>query len=206
MSMGTVIGCKVMRFVGIIMNDVAAVILVGGKSSRMGQDKATLPYQGKRLVDVVAEVLRQAGIARVYVSGELEGYDSLPDLLAERGPVGGICTSAARLCQRYMRAMFIPVDMPYVSEELLQALILQPTASYFEGHPLPCIVSLDKKTMRQIEAIAQALARNQKLSVKSFLAGLGANAIPVPAHLEKALTNTNTPEEWEEITHESAHQ
>lgn len=54
----------------------------------MGQDKATLPYKDKRLADVVADVVWQAGIAKIYVSGELEGYDSLPDLLAERGPVG----------------------------------------------------------------------------------------------------------------------
>ncbi|MFO1242050.1 MAG: NTP transferase domain-containing protein [Rickettsiales bacterium] len=47
---------------GITMDELAAVILVGGKSSHMGQDKASLPYKGKRLVDVVAKVVREAGI------------------------------------------------------------------------------------------------------------------------------------------------
>ena len=56
------------------MDDVAAVILVGGKSSRMGQDKALLPYKGKRLVDVVADTIRAAGISRVYVSGKIAEY------------------------------------------------------------------------------------------------------------------------------------
>lgn len=172
----------------------------------MGQDKATLPYKDKRLADVVADVVWQAGIAKIYVSGELEGYDSLPDLLAERGPVGGICSSAVRLYKTHTHVLFIPVDMPYVSAELLQSLLPQPHASYFEGRPLPCILPLDRKTMRQIDAAAQTLARKQELSVKSFLAKLAAQAIPVPPSLAKALTNTNTPEEWKEVCYESTHQ
>lgn len=174
----------------------------------MGQDKATLPYKDNRLVDVVADVVRQAGIAKIYVSGELEGYDSLPDLLAERGPVGGICSSAVSLDHSHTHAIFIPVDMPHVSVELLQMLMKaeQTIACHFEGHPLPCTIPLDRKTMRQIDVAAQTLARKQKLSVKSLLADLAAQAIPVPPHLKKALTNTNTPEEWKEVCHESTHQ
>ncbi len=196
-----------MRSVDIAMDEIAAVILVGGKSSRMGQDKASLPYQGKRLVDVVAEVVRRTVTARIYASGEVEGYDSLPDLLAERGPVGGICSSAVRLYKQYARALFIPVDMPLIDGELLQLLMTEekPTC-HFEGHPLPCVISLDRKTMRQIDAAAQMLARKQRLSVASFLERLEACAISVPSRLEKALTNTNTPGDWKEIDHESTHQ
>ena len=85
--MVTASGLRGIRSVGIIMDDLAAVILVGGKSSRMGHNKASLPYKGKRLVDVIAEVVREAGIENIYVSGEIDGYISLPDLLADRGPM-----------------------------------------------------------------------------------------------------------------------
>lgn len=184
------------------MAELAAVILVGGKSSRMGRDKATLPYKGKRLVDVVAGVVREAGIENIYVSGEIDGYASLPDLLTERGPMGGICSSAVRLHKHYARVLFIPVDMPHVSTALIHALIHHEQADvacYFEQHPLPCLLLLDKKTMRQIDACAQILACTQKLSVQSFLAAVGAQALATPEHLQKALTNTNTPEEWQEV-------
>lgn len=181
------------------MNNIAAVILVGGKSSRMGQDKASLPYKEKRLVDVVADAVREAGIENIYVSGEINGYTSLPDLLAERGPMGGICSSAVRLCQKYTHALFIPVDMPLINVEPLRLLMLhEQSACHFDGHPLPCTIPLDKKTMRQIDAAAQRLARKQNLSVRTFLTDLGATAITPPEHLQKALTNTNTPEEWQE--------
>lgn len=181
------------------MDELAAVIMVGGKSSRMGKDKATLPYKGKRLVDVVADVVRGAGVDNLYVSGEIYGYTSLPDLLAERGPMGGICSSSVRLHNQYKRVLFIPVDIPMLSLELLRLLMAQPATCHFEHHPLPCLLSLDKKTMCQIDASAQTLVRKQKLSVQSFLADLGAQRIATPPALEKALTNTNTPEQWQEL-------
>ena len=192
-------GSKAIHSVGITMDDLAAVILVGGKSSRMGRDKATLPYKGKRLVDAVADVVREAGIASVYVSGAIEGYPSLPDLIAERGPMGGICSSAVRLHKQYERVLFVPVDMPHLSPELLRLLIAETSTCHFENHPLPCQLLLERKTMRQLDAAAQTLARKQKLSVRTFLTDLGAVEITPPEHLQKALTNTNTPEEWQEI-------
>lgn len=180
------------------MSDLAAVILVGGKSSRMGQDKATLLYKGKRLVDVVADAIREARAKNLYVSGEIDGYASLPDLLAECGPMGGICSSAVRLHTRYARAIFVPVDMPHANADLLRLLMMQQAACHFERHPLPCLLPLDKKTMRQIDTSTQTLARKQRLSVHDFLASLGAQSIATNPTLEKALTNTNTPEEWQE--------
>lgn len=199
MSMGTASGSRAMHSAGTTMDNLAAVILVGGKSTRMGRDKALLPYKGKRLVDVMAEVVREAGIETIYVSGEIDGYDSLPDLLEERGPMGGICSSAVRLHNQYQRILFIPVDMPLLSAELIHLLMTQPVTCHFEHHPLPCLLALDKKTMRQLDASAQTLAHKQKLSVQSFLADLGAQVIEIPASLEKALTNTNTPEQWQEV-------
>lgn len=190
------------------MNDLAAVILAGGKSSRMGRDKATLPYGNRRLVDAVADAARAAGIAGVYVSGEIEGYASIPDMTAARGPVGGICSCFARLSGRHARLLFIPVDMPRITPELVRLLALQPAgrACHFAGHPLPCILPVDRKTLRYAAAAAQGLANNDDLSVRSFLAGLGASAIQAHESLRDALANANTPEEWRMAAHEYTHQ
>lgn len=197
--MAIVSGLKAIHFVGITMDELAAVILVGGKSSRMGQDKASLPYKGKRLVDVVADAVQETGINNIYVSGEIDGYTSLPDLLLERGPMGGICSSAVRLHKQYERVLFIPVDMPHLSPELLRLLMAETSACHFKNHPLPCQLLLERKTMRQLDAAAQTLARKQTLSVRTFLTDLGVVEITPPEHLQMALTNTNTPEEWQEI-------
>lgn len=190
------------------MADLAAVILVGGKSSRMGRDKATLPYKGKRLVDVVADAVRGAGISRIYVSGKIADYPSFPDLLSDCGPVSGICSCILRLSMNCNRLLFVPVDMPHVTADLIQLLIDSPShaAHYAQGHPLPCIVPMNETVIRHADQCIQHMAQHTKFSVKEFLIGLSAAPVEVPEHLHKALTNTNTPEEWKESTHESAHQ
>jgi molybdopterin-guanine dinucleotide biosynthesis protein A len=183
------------------MNDVAAVILVGGKSSRMGQDKALLPYKGKRLVDVVADTIRAAGVSRVYVSGKIADYPSFPDLLSECGPVSGICSCILRLSMNYKRLLFIPVDMPYLTEDLIRLLVDCPAHQphHMVNHPLPCIIPTDETAIRHADSCIQELVKKRKLSVKEFLAGLNAISVPLPEQMDKALTNTNTPEEWQEV-------
>jgi molybdopterin-guanine dinucleotide biosynthesis protein A len=190
------------------MDELAAVILVGGKSSRMGQDKASLPYKGKRLVDVVADSIRSASVSRIYVSGKIADYPSFPDLLSECGPVSGICSCILRLSINYKRLLFVPVDMPYLTADLIRLLIDCPARKphHIEGHPLPCIVSTNETVIRHADKCIQELVKKRKLSVKEFLAALNAISVPLPEQMEKALTNTNTPEEWQEATHESTHQ
>src|SRR5205085_12240677 len=75
----------------------AGFVLVGGRSSRMGRDKALLPYQSKTLLEYVAEqVLGAAG--NVTLIGDPEcygrlGYPVYPDRVPECGPLGGIYTA-----------------------------------------------------------------------------------------------------------------
>jgi molybdopterin-guanine dinucleotide biosynthesis protein A len=40
-----------------MIDSVTAVILAGGKSSRMGQNKALLPIEGKTLIERIGEIL-----------------------------------------------------------------------------------------------------------------------------------------------------
>jgi len=183
------------------MNDLAAVILVGGKSTRMGRDKATLPYRGEWLVDTVANALRAAGISRLYVSGSLTGYTSIPDMISDCGPVSGICSCLLHLSANHARLLFVPVDMPLLAPELLRLLIAQPVqeACHFEEHPLPCILPVHREVLRYTDGVAKNLAKNQKkMAVKTFLEGVGAASLAVPEALKPLLTNTNTPEQWQD--------
>lgn len=196
-----------MRSAGIIMNKIAAVILVGGKSSRMGSDKAHLPLHGKRLADVVADAARASGVTDIYVSGEMDGYVSLPDKLPHLGPVGGICSSIPSLAGNYQAALFIPVDMPLLGSDIVRLLAEhRGAACHFEQGPLPCALPLDAGTLGYAERVWQQLAAGSDMSVRRFLDGMGAVSLPLPPSLALCLTNTNTPQEWKAATHESAHQ
>jgi molybdopterin-guanine dinucleotide biosynthesis protein A len=74
----------------------AGAVLTGGRSRRMGRDKATLPVDGVPLGRRVADVLLAAGASEVVgVGGDVEvltdalGMEILDDLLGE-GPLGGV--------------------------------------------------------------------------------------------------------------------
>ncbi len=184
-------------------NLTAGIILVGGKSSRMGVDKASLPYKNLRLVDYIANVLREAEIKNIFVSGEIEGYQSIPDLHQNKGPVSGICASIMECyIKHFDRAVLVPVDIPLLSAEIIEILInnSDAEASYFENHPLPLCLKINEEILKYSRKINKELKLDKKISVKFFLKNISAKSIKIPNHLAKNLTNTNTPEEWREVT------
>ena len=66
------------------MGDICALLLAAGKSSRMGELKALLPWQGRTLLEHQLEVLKEVGITQVIV---VLGYqaDRLENLVHNSG-------------------------------------------------------------------------------------------------------------------------
>ncbi|XBH12561.1 molybdenum cofactor guanylyltransferase [Edaphobacter paludis] len=104
--------------------DVSGYVLAGGRSSRMGQDKALLELAGKPLAQRAVEKLRQV-CAEVSVVGnraELEAYAPLVrDLHEGCGPLGGI--EAALLQSARPWNLFMAVDMPFLPAGFLSAWV-----------------------------------------------------------------------------------
>lgn len=105
----------------------AGYVLVGGRSSRMGRDKALLPFRGGALVQSVASAVREATGSATLVGdpgryGAL-GYPVIPDLQPGEGPLGGILTAL-----RHSRSdwnFVAACDMPQLNPEMLRGLIEQ---------------------------------------------------------------------------------
>lgn len=102
----------------------SGIILAGGKSKRMGQNKAKLVLDGKTLLERQIEKLRALGIDDILLSGsecpELPGTRVIPDRIAERGPLGGIhaCMNAAK----NQRCLVLSVDVPLIPRSTLAQL------------------------------------------------------------------------------------
>ncbi len=100
---------------------VHGFVLAGGKSTRMGQDKALLQLGGRTLVEIAVEKLREF-CAEVSIAGnrdDLAGY--APVVREERvdaGPGAGIEAGLKACTQPW--AMFVPVDVPLVPGEFLR--------------------------------------------------------------------------------------
>ena len=98
--------------------ETLGVILAGGRSSRMGFDKAMLPFQGRRLLDhVVARISPQVRVLAINGDAARLGgwaFVILPDPVAgQPGPLAGVL--AAMLWAGAFtkgRVLTVPVDMP----------------------------------------------------------------------------------------------
>lgn len=106
------------------MNRVSAILLAGGKSSRMGRDKAALPFQGMTLLEWQVQKLRSLGMEDIMLSGlrrETAGLRVVPDEFPGRGPLGGLhaCMKAAI----YPRCLVLSVDVPLVPSQALTELV-----------------------------------------------------------------------------------
>ena len=110
--------------------DVCAVILAGGKSSRMGRDKASLTLGHKTFLQRIAAELDACGFQEKYVSlgiGEKTeihipvGWTAVRDRYRDCGPLGGI--HAALSACRAEWALFVSCDTPLYRRELAELLI-----------------------------------------------------------------------------------
>ena len=106
---------------------LTGIILAGGKSSRMGQDKGLLPFRGQPLVSYAINALTPMVDELMIIANnpvyESFGLQVYSDLYPDRGPLGGICTGLEYTKSKY--SIVLSCDTPFVSTRLLNFLIEQ---------------------------------------------------------------------------------
>lgn len=174
--------------------DFAGIVLAGGLSSRMGQDKALLRHQGQRLVDIMAEKLKAAGACEVLVSGHIEGYRCLGDKTPGAGPARAILDMAGDL-KGYTHALFVPVDIPLIRVDQLKVLAAQMDGGYYAEHFLPAFIPMVK-----LPACDPAIFAGKNLSVWRLLEALDIQPLPVAEEDAPYFLNVNTPDEYQRLS------
>jgi molybdopterin-guanine dinucleotide biosynthesis protein A len=105
---------------------VTGLILLGGKSSRYGSNKALVEIDGVRLVDRVAGVMKSIFHRLILVTNTPEEYAYLQipmveDLIKGLGPMGGVYTGLMTLSDEL--GFFVACDMPFLSESLIRHMV-----------------------------------------------------------------------------------
>ena len=187
------------------------VVLAGGKSSRMGQNKAGLLRDNQDMLSYSKSLLNAAGSSQVVVSGGEHGVD---DLIADMGPLGGIQSIIEKFKPQAL--LILPVDLPLMtSNELLalkQAGELSQRACYFTDSYLPLYLPVNafveqffqqslSRTYSQGKSQVVSKSANNKRnlsgpSVRSLLTQIPHREI-MPKN-SQCLFNTNTPEQWQQ--------
>ncbi|WP_401746428.1 molybdenum cofactor guanylyltransferase [Stenotrophomonas muris] len=177
---------------------IDGIVLAGGLSSRMGRDKALLPWHGRTLLEHMRGLLLQAGAGRVWVSGDYPAFGGIPDRVARCGPLGGLYSVAMQMPGG--PAWVVPVDTPRVTPALLQRLQADQgrACTVFDDEPLPMRLQIDDHCRRVLqELIEDPTARR---SLRALQQRLGVIRLPLAPEDRALLLNCNTPSEWESIT------
>ena len=181
-------------------------VLAGGKSTRMGRDKALLPYRGTTLLEHAARAVL-AATGDVTVIGDPDryrrfGFPVVSDRIPGRGPLSGIHTALSVTKTDWN--LVVACDMPAISEDLLRALLDRAgqssrscvAAAGVAGEPEPLCAVYHRRSLAVLE---QALAE-KRLRMRDLLPNLGTETWAVDV---AGLSNINTPAEWDEFAERS---
>lgn len=108
---------------------LSVAIIAGGKSARMGRDKAFVKLAGKPLIQHVIERSRNLGQTEtILIANQPERYRHLglpvfSDVCPNKGSLGGIYTALTYAQSRH--TLVIACDMPFIKTELLRFMIAQ---------------------------------------------------------------------------------
>lgn len=185
--------------------ECSAAVLAGGRSSRMGTNKALLEVGGRGMLDRTADLLRPLVDDLFIVADNGGPYAGLglpviPDLHHGRGPIGGIHAALRRAA--HPRVLCVATDMPHIGPGVIALLLrlarpdddaLLPRIG---GRPEPLLAVYGRTALPGFE---RAIAAG-RLRVLDALDGLRARFID-ESELRAAgagllsFVNVNTPEE-----------
>jgi molybdopterin-guanine dinucleotide biosynthesis protein A len=123
---------------------IGGLILAGGASRRMGQDKAVLDWAGRRAIDRIYELAASACNGAVLVAGRDYGLPFISDPEPLAGPAAGVIAGADALRSQGCTAVLVlPVDAPTLRLADIAPLVAAtaPGAAY-EGLPLPMVLDI----------------------------------------------------------------
>lgn len=191
------------------MRVVSAIILAGGKSQRLGMDKALLELEGRPLIERVLSRLRRLSDDLIIVAKDTTPYARLnarlvSDIYPAQGPLIGL--HAGLRAAHHPLALAVACDMPFLDLRLLRYMIVlgrgydivvPRIGGYLE--PLHALYRAESC----LPAIEQALDEG-RFRVISFFSHMRVRYVEEqevnlfdPEHL--SFLNINTPEDWRRL-------
>jgi molybdopterin-guanine dinucleotide biosynthesis protein A len=184
------------------MMKVAGFVLTGGRSTRMGRDKATLSIDGQPLCEHIGGVL--ASVAeKVFLIGHPEryqhlNYECVADIHPDLGPLSGLETALSLACAEFH--LVVGCDALNIEPAWLRALLAEAELGR------RCVVAEDQSGKRQplcavyrsdCLPVVRAALSERRLRMMDLLAELA----PRTVKIEGVVSNLNTREEYNGMVH-----
>lgn len=172
-------------------SDVAAFVLAGGASSRMGSDKALVRLAGRPLIEYALGILRAAGLPASIAGArsQLSCFGHvIEDSIQGLGPLSGVCAALASTSARF--GVFLSVDAPLLPASLISYLLSQAeisnaavTLASVAGFPQTFPAVVDRAALPTLQA---ELDNGRSSCIGAFRTASAALRLPfsiVPAEL-----------------------
>lgn len=188
------------------MKSMAAYIVAGGQSSRMGADKAFLDLAGKPLIVRAVQLAGQT-VPEVKIVGDARKFAAfgpvIEDVYRDRGPLGGI--HAALTNSEAEWNLMLAVDLPFVPAQFLKYLLARAESSastvivpsvgrYFQ--PL-CAVYRKAFVSAAEHALSEGKNKIDQLFAEVSLCAVSEEDMTANGFDASIFRNLNTPEEWQ---------
>lgn len=190
------------------IKDCAFLILAGGKSRRMGKDKAGLLIGEETFLEHMIRIGKNMGFSDILVSGDvrryireefLENVRLILDVLNDRGPLGGLYSCFLNTDRQ--ACFVISVDVPLISPATIQKLVDAHDADSGENTLLchkektePLIGVFNTRNTEELYELIQ----EKSVSVFTYLRKMGYSEIELTEPLQ-TISNINTPEEYTKL-------
>lgn len=197
---------------------VKGLVLVGGKSTRMGTDKSELNYFGKPQKEIAKELLENNNLETFYsvrlfdsaqgdsqhsnvISSEVEKSQEIPDVFYNLGPFGGICSAFQK--DPNSAWLVLATDVPFVNDDIIQLLLKHrnssKAATAIKGKNKefaePLITIYEPKAYPiLLQYLAQGYSCPRKMLINSD--------VEIVEIDDDFIRNVNTPEEFEVVKKE----
>ena len=158
------------------MAGTAGYVLVGGRSSRFGSDKAFLEWQGRPLAAWVAEQVKVAAGSITLVGNPEKyrplGFPGIPDALSNIGPLAGLSAALEHSAAQWN--LVVACDMPHMTVDFLEFLLATARSETAAdlilpldrgGRPEPLCAAYSKRCG---PAIADAIERGVRKMTSAF--------------------------------------
>jgi molybdopterin-guanine dinucleotide biosynthesis protein A len=191
-----------------LTNEITGAVLAGGKSERMGSNKALLKLDNKTIIASVTDVLKACFPEIIIISDQQEGYTSLGcpifyDILKNAGPLGGIHSA---LTNSKTETVFISsCDIPKINPNIIKYLLDSHTKELilivrYKNQIQPLFGVYSKKLLDKLNIYIKS--GDRKVSEFIKILGTEVTVVDAPTQWEQSgfLDNINTPDDYQLLT------
>ncbi len=199
-------------------SDVTGIILAGGRSTRMGTNKALLTFKGRTVIEAVADLMKSLFDKVILITNTPEEYKFLhlplfKDIYEYKGPLAGIHSGLVH--SNTKQNFVISCDIPLMKKEMIEFIVdyrtnkpitvsrangfIQQLAGRYSKAVLPEAENTLKNYETELRDPSQKKRKCKLLSLLEIVGVEIINAEELDIYEEFLFFNMNRPEDYEKI-------